>query len=248
MGLLWSKNTAVYIYLNESVPIKNQVLSTAVLFSIDPFIPLAISSPYFFFGGKNWKIPLIPSLIIPIIAFVSSFFLPESPRYLYAKRDWKGLRKVIKTIARINGVNMDHDYLIDQELKETLKSSKNKQKTQLEQHDTVSSLVNTNQKEEYSVLKALKESKTVINLLVAISLFSFISFNYYLIDFYLKYIGGNIFVNTFISLISECVGNFMVGYMHRWTGTKLSLIISYTTSFVAGAPLLFSDNSIVIAI
>ena len=201
--------------MNECL-LNNQVFATAFTFSIDPFIPIVFSSLYFYFGGKNWKIPLMPAMIFPVISFVISFFIPESPRYLYAKKDWKGVRKVVKTMSRINGADMETHYFIDEEITYKLNKSKVEIRAALEQQETVGSLdAGRNKENEYSVLKALKDSTILANFLVSLALFSFISFNYYMIAFYIKYIGGNIFMNTLAALISECIGNFGVGFIHR---------------------------------
>ena len=59
-GFAVAKNLATYIYVTESMPEKYQVYVGAYLLAIDPFFVLVISSLYFFFGGKDWKIPMIP--------------------------------------------------------------------------------------------------------------------------------------------------------------------------------------------
>ena len=89
----------------------------------ESLIPSIIPTLYFYFGGKDWKIPMIPSMIFSTISFVLSIFIPESPRYLYAKKNWKGFRKVIKTIAEINQTKMKHDYEIDEEVKNRISIS-----------------------------------------------------------------------------------------------------------------------------
>ena len=68
---------------------------------------------------------------------------------------------------------------------------------------------------EFSVITALKDSTILINLIVALVCFSLVSFNYFMISFYLKYVGGNIFINTLSSTVSECIGNFAAGGIQR---------------------------------
>ena len=141
------------------------------------------------------------------------FFVPESPRYLYAKQDWKNLRKVIRTFAKVNGSNMSHSYAIDEEVKFLTSSKKQRQRKAIEEQETEVDL-STGQN-EFSVVTALKDSTIFINFIVVLVCFSVVSFNYYMISFYLKYVGGNIFINTLSSTVSECIGNFAAGGIQR---------------------------------
>ena len=59
-GFSVAKNIANYIYVTESMPERYQVYVGAFLLAVEPLIVVSISSLYFFFGGKNWKIPMIP--------------------------------------------------------------------------------------------------------------------------------------------------------------------------------------------
>ena len=140
-------------------------------------------------------------------------FAPESPRYLYAKKDWKNLRKVIKTIAKVNGSNMSHSYAIDEEVKLLTNSKKQRERKAIEEQETDIDM-STGQS-EFSVITALKDSTILTNFIVVLICFSVVSFNYYMISFYLKYVGGNIFINTLSSTISECIGNFAAGGIQR---------------------------------
>ena len=128
-------------------------------------------------------------------------FAPESPRYLYAKKDWKNLRKVIKTIAKVNGSNMSHSYAIDEEVKLLANSKKQRERKAIEEQETDIDM-STGQS-EFSVITALKDSTILTNFIVVLICFSVVSFNYYMISFYLKYVGGNIFINTLSSTVSE---------------------------------------------
>ena len=216
VGLLCAKDVMIYIYATEWVPLKNRMLTGAFFLVLETWLPLVISSPYFYSGGKNWKIPIIPALIFPIISFIVSFFIPESPKYLYAKKDWNNLRKVIKTISKINGVDMNHDYEIEEEVKLKRRISGTDHHVAEEQHKT-GNLINTtrSKNEEFSVISALKDSKILINFIVTVSWFSFLSFNFHMIDFYLKYVRGNIFINTLLIITSQSIGNFAAGGIHK---------------------------------
>ena len=140
-------------------------------------------------------------------------FAPESPRYLYAKKDWKNLRKVIRTIAKVNGSNMNHSYAIDEEVKFLTNSKKQTERKAIEEQETDIDM--STAQDEFSVVTALKDPTIFINFIVVLVCFSVVSFNYYMISFYLKYVGGNIFINTLSSTVSECIGNFAAGGIQR---------------------------------
>ena len=152
-------------------------------------------------------------MIFPAITFILLLFAPESPRYLYAKKDWKNLRKVIRIIAKVNGSNMSHSYAIDEEVKFFTNSKKQTERKAIEEQETDIDM-STGQS-EFSVITALKDSTILTNFIVVLICFSVVSFNYYMISFYLKYVGGNIFINTLSSTISECIGNFAAGGIQR---------------------------------
>ena len=75
----------MYIFITEMAPKKLQftVGATALVFSVvSASIPISL---YFYLGGNNWKEIYIIMIITSPLAFLLSFFLPESPRYLYEK-------------------------------------------------------------------------------------------------------------------------------------------------------------------
>ena len=53
------------------------------------------------------------------------------------------------------------------------------------------------------------------------------SFTYYLITFFLKYIPGNIFVNTSLAAIAEIVAYVVSGFLMKAVGIKLAFMISF---------------------
>eukprot|EP00345_Euplotes_harpa_P001530 CAMPEP_0168323014 /NCGR_PEP_ID=MMETSP0213-20121227/3238_1 /TAXON_ID=151035 /ORGANISM="Euplotes harpa, Strain FSP1.4" /LENGTH=108 /DNA_ID=CAMNT_0008325023 /DNA_START=933 /DNA_END=1259 /DNA_ORIENTATION=- len=57
--------------------------------------------------------------------------------------------------------------------------------------------------EQFSILGQLKKPVVMINLIICCIVFVVSTFNYYMINFYLKYVGGNIFVNVILSTVSE---------------------------------------------
>ena len=87
---------------------------------------------------------------------------------------------------------MNH-YLIDEEEKSRPRNTK--PKTALYQQDTELTLETSGSKEkEFSVISALKNGNILVNLIVCLICLSSVSFNGYMVSFYIKYIGGNIYI------------------------------------------------------
>lgn len=65
-------------------------------------------------------------------------------------------------------------------------------------------------------------------------LWSVTSLNYYLITYYMKYVPGNIYVNTTVSTISELLGYSVSGLAYKIIGGKAAFIVSFAISSVGG--------------
>ena len=142
-----------------------------------------------------------------IISSIASFFVPESPRYLYSKKDWSKLYQTLTTFARWNGVqefgNTKLKKLISTDKSELLAD---KQELMIYSEDTRHEI--ESEKTEYSVLNALRDKRVLVNFMSIIILFSLVSFKFHLLGFYIKYIGGNIYINMIVSAFSDIIGNF----------------------------------------
>ena len=129
---------------------------SSLVLAADGAVPLIVISLYFFLGGKQWKQIYFVTMIFPVLAFLISFFVPESPRYLYAKKKFRELNKTLKYISRVNGVKLDLDNDVRALLNQSLKSDV-----------SVVTIEKMDQK-EYTVFNDLKNSKTLINFLITI--------------------------------------------------------------------------------
>ena len=74
------------------------------MFNLESALPLIVTALYFYLGGKNWKDLYIITLILPVISFTLSFFVPESPKYLFSKKKYAEFDKTMKHIAKFNRV------------------------------------------------------------------------------------------------------------------------------------------------
>lgn len=80
------------------------------------------------------------------------------------------------------------------------------------------------------------------NLLLISGSWLICGFAYYLINFYTKYIPGNILENAAFSTIADICSNFLSGITYQYFGGNLSIISSYLISSLSGVILLAISN------
>ena len=80
-------------------------------------------------------------------------------------------------------------------------------------------------------------------MLILITVWVASSFDYFLINFQLKYIEGNIFRNTAASGLSELPAVILGGFLYYKVGIKITLVGSFTVAIIGGVLLIiFSDR------
>ena len=83
----------------------------------------------------------------------------------------------------------------------------------------------------------------MINLAVFIYLWSACSFCYYLSGYYLIYLPGNIFNNTYSSSSSEMVAVITTGLIYGYLKSKKIFIISFSISLIGSLLILIIGNT-----
>ena len=69
------------------------------------------------------------------------------------------------------------------------------------------------------------------------------SFCYYLISYQLKYIEGDIFLNSIVSSISEIIAYIISGILFKYFGLKKSLFLSLSIALVGMICLMIFQNA-----
>ena len=82
-----------------------------------------------------------------------------------------------------------------------------------------------------------------VNLAVMAYMWSACSFAYYMINFYMKYLPGNIFTNTFASGFSEMTADALSGLIYRRLGAKTTYSGLLALSLLGGVCILFMGES-----
>lgn len=81
------------------------------------------------------------------------------------------------------------------------------------------------------------------NLLAFVYIFSTTSFDFYLINFYMKYIPGNIFVNTIVSSASSSISGFVSGLIVLKLGSQNGICFAFGLCFLASILLLAAESN-----
>ena len=81
------------------------------------------------------------------------------------------------------------------------------------------------------------------NLLIFVFLFSSASFNYYLLNFFLKYVPGDIFTNSIISSVSEAIAHGIAGWIVLKVGPVNGLTFSFFLAAASAAILWYCEAS-----
>lgn len=89
----------------------------------------------------------------------------------------------------------------------------------------------------------IKIRKHFINLCILVVVWTASAFNYYLINFKLKSINGDVFINTTVASASEIVAYIVGGIAYQKVGIHLTLIVSFAISCVGAITLVIWENS-----
>jgi MFS family permease len=103
-----SRKSIGFCYITELAPNRfRAALGTAWNTSELSMTNIYITT-YFWFISKNWIGTAIVGEFLVTISFVLIWaFIPESPKWLYAKKRYSDLRAVMIYMARTNGINLD---------------------------------------------------------------------------------------------------------------------------------------------
>lgn len=177
-----------YVWMSESLQIQHTTRMTAFLFCIDS-LGIFLAAIYFKYISKNWVYFYSTPLVILFFAAIKLCLLEESPKFLYATKQYDRLRKVLTVIGRKNGKlapdqTFNYQFQIEQEQAE-----------------------DESKAEKTDIKEFAKTKQNVTNLIIFIILNISCNFIYYLINFYIKYIPGDIYLNQIINSVAESVAN-----------------------------------------
>jgi len=106
-GMLWvGKNIVGLSYAEEMIHKQYSNDLMASLFVVGAVCMFCI--PLFFLTiTKSWQIAMLFSVLMTLFCLaILPWYMPESPKYLYEKRDFEGARASLRVIAARNGVSL----------------------------------------------------------------------------------------------------------------------------------------------
>lgn len=83
----------------------------------------------------------------------------------------------------------------------------------------------------------MSSCRNLSNLLIFVFLFCAASFNYYLLNFFLKYMKGDIFINSIVSSLAETVAHIIAGLIVLKIGAVKGLCFANALAAISAAML-----------
>lgn len=206
-----------------------QVYVMTIYFVAESLISLFVCQ-YFLLISKEWVYLAYPNIGLTFFGIVCLAFMPESPRFLVANKQFDKARMVLQIIANFNKSPFNCETLIFEGEKEHHR------------------LVRENEGEDPNPEKPswkdiCRDPPYLKNLLASIVLYAETTFCFYMLMFYLKYFPGSIYKNASVFAVSDLVAFVMAGIILKVATMRKGMILS---SFVAGCGglsyLLFSDR------
>ena len=76
-------------------------------------------------------------------------------------------------------------------------------------------------------------------------LWTVVGFNYYVLVYFVKYMPGTIYVNSYVLSIAELIGILLSLYLYKCLNVKLSFVVGFGISLAGGLLLLMMGSSYV---
>ena len=227
-----------YVFLLELMPKKRQSMYGTIWNNCECAIyPLA--TIYFWKISTHWIYFCFIGYLLSLWSFISSFFLPESPRFLIDQQKLDEAEKNCKIIAAWSKTT-EMVFNAD-EFK--------KQKIIVEANISASSDASTQgeavvmtycEKTEVrpTLMYFLRQRKILTNLLVMSFIWLSVSFNWYLIQFLINTF-DEVYVTAIGSSIADIVANTISAYFYERYGIKSNISAANAACTIGGFVILF---------
>lgn len=213
-----------FIWATEHMMEKHVPRATSIAFGLDSLC-IAIVSLYFMNTPKSnhWMWPFG----LPLIGLLGVIFLvtsmTDSPKFYYGIGDYDKCRDVLTRIGRLNGYLDDDEHFREKFLVE------------IDQEKAGDSAV-----ESHGAADFLADPTNKCNLLIFIVLGVACSFSYYLLNFYMKYMPGDIFENQIANSLAEALANASAVCVVTCVSMRKGFSYSFVVAVISSCCLLFA--------
>jgi len=129
-------------------------------------------------------------------------------------------------MATFNGLTLKSDSCLVRDIDIDIRESKGPVISDFEtETDDYFAVDKLQEKSKWQIIK--KSKSTLVNLLCMIMVWVSASFCYYLIQYQLKYIKGDLYINGLVSSFSEVCAYTLSGILMKALGIKNILVLSY---------------------
>ncbi|CAI2363877.1 unnamed protein product [Moneuplotes crassus] len=260
LGVWTIQKVAAYIICIEICPFKKQYILATIVLAFD-YSPYPISSLYFRFINNNWVYFGYAVIAWTIFLSICSLFVPESPRFLADNGDYEQARKLVDRMARMNGSDMymkrwrfadevqtEEDLLKNKKgmiiNQSSDKNDENKILLDDEQEDIIAEQL-AQKKNPFKQM--IQKPRLAINLVILTICWVACCFNFNMLSYNTKNLGGNIFLNSSLIALAGVGGKFITAGIRKYFSSKVSMIICFNVSFIFGFGLIFFNQGWIVS-
>lgn len=179
---------------------------------------------------------------------ILSFFVPESPRFLVDNQDYSKARLIIHQMSKMNRADL---HLKDWKFEEQLQSKLSNPVPAEVAEETESGLLKVpltgspkleKPQKSFSsnpILQMRKRPQLFFNLIISTICWMACSFNYFLISYDVKNLGGDVFLNLSLVAIASVAGKLVTLFGRRFVSTQIAMMGWFLTCLVFGLGLVF---------
>ena len=182
---------------------------------------------YFYFISKGWVWFQVFGWSLNLLVVIALPFVPESPKFLISKKRFDEARIALRKIAGVNNYEGSSKVELDEKVGSIV-------------FEGEQSVEGTGDEKVLngSLSDLIKIRKHLINLVILAFVWMASAFNYFLINFRMKYIEGNIFVNTTTASSSEVCAYILGGIAYQKLGIRVTLISAFAISCIGAISLI----------
>jgi len=254
MGILNPMHSTIpYILISEYLSHEERDDYMTLMFVTESFS--GIFCTIFFFIYQHWKFYLYINLVYGLIFIFFSFLLYESPRFLYSQKRYDEAKEVFNKIAKFNGIQKQNIIFEKEEKeKQLLQENENildKQNPfemidRLERLERIETKPSKEVKMDYSY-KVLFDNIYLRKFIIILPFIWFLdAFAFFTINFMIKYLKGEVYLNNTIIFISEVISYTISSKLMELFGKRNTMIYSFIISGIAFFVFSLVDSNIYI--